>query len=63
MPLNSVDAIVKELDAIKKLLILELVASGVQAKDVAKVLGVTKSTVSRLVPARGIRKNLKANET
>jgi hypothetical protein len=33
---NRLNAVAKELKAIKKLLILGLVASGVQAKDVAK---------------------------
>ena len=56
MARKPVDPVAKELEAIKKLLILDLVTSGVQAKDIAKVLGVTKSTVSAIVPARGIKK-------
>jgi predicted transcriptional regulator len=50
------DAVAKELDAIKKLLILQLVTSGVQAKDIAQVLGLDKSDMSRLVSTRGIKK-------
>jgi predicted transcriptional regulator len=54
------DPVAKELDAIKKLLILQLVTSGVQSKDIAKVLGLDKSDLSRLVSSRGIKK--KAND-
>ena len=50
------DPVLKELDAIKRLLILQLVTSGVQSKDIAKVLGMDKSDLSRLVSSRGIKK-------
>lgn len=50
------DLVVKELEAIKKLLILQLVTSGVQAQDVAKVLGIGKSDMSRLVSTRGLNR-------
>ena len=53
---TAVDPVAKELEAIKKLLILQLVTSGVQAQDVGKVLGLNKSDMSRLVPTRGIKK-------
>lgn len=53
------DPVAAELEAIKKLLVLQLVTSGVQAKDVAKVLKMDKGTMSRLVPARGIKKIVK----
>jgi len=53
---KAVDPVAKELEAIKKLLILQLVTSGVQAKDVGKVLGLGKSDMSRLVPTRAIKK-------
>lgn len=46
------DALAKELAAIKRLLILQLLTSGVPAKDVAAALGVHQSVVSRLVPVR-----------
>ena len=45
------------LEDIKKLLILDLVTRGVQAKDIATVLGVGKSTISAIVPARQIKKS------
>jgi len=47
--------IIELLEDIKKLLIL-LIARDVQAKDIAKVLNVNKSTIARIVPARRIKK-------
>ncbi len=57
---KAVDPVVKELDAIKKLLVLQLVTSGVQAQDIGKVLGLGKSDMSRLVPTRKIKKKGKS---
>lgn len=48
--------IIELLEDIKKLLILDLIAKDVQAQDVAKVLGVNKSTIARIVPSRRIKK-------
>jgi predicted transcriptional regulator len=56
MARRVLDPLAKELDAIKRLLVLQLLTSGVQAKDVAHALGVDKSVVSRLVPARRVGK-------
>lgn len=53
---KSVDPTLTQLEQIKKLLILHMIVSGTRAKDIAKVLGVGKATISRLVPARGIDK-------
>lgn len=44
------------LDAIKRLLILGLIKSGVQGKDIAVVLGVDPATITRIVPARKVNK-------
>jgi len=44
------------LEDIKKLLILDLVVRGAQGKDIASVLGVDPASISRLVPARQIKK-------
>ena len=49
--------IIELLEDIKKLLILDLIVRDVQAKDVAKVLNVDKSTITRIVPARRIKKS------
>lgn len=45
------------LEDIKKLLILDLITRGVQAKDIAGIFGVNKSTITRLVPTRQIKKS------
>ena len=50
------DPVADELDAIKRLLVLQLITSGVQATHIASALGVDKSVVSRLVPARKVKK-------
>ena len=50
------DPVLKELEAIKKLMILQLVTTGVQAQDIGKVLGLGKSEMSRLVATRKIKK-------
>ena len=50
------DPVTKELDAIKRLLVLQLLTSGVQATAVAQAMGVAKSAVSKLVPARKVKK-------
>jgi predicted transcriptional regulator len=49
------DLIVEELNAIKRLIILQLITSGVQATDIAAALGVHKSSVSRLVSKRKVK--------
>jgi len=56
---KPVDPVVKELDAVKRLLVLQLLTSGVQANIVAAALGVAKSSVSKLVPARKVKKKAK----
>ena len=46
----------KLLEDIKKLMILNLLSSGVQGKDIAQALGIDKSTLSRILPARKVKK-------
>ena len=50
------DPVVEMLDQVRRLIMLQLVVSGVQAKDIATVLGVDKSVISGIVPARAITK-------
>lgn len=50
------DPIVAELDAIKRLLILQLKTSGVVARDIASALDVHESAVSRLFGTRKIKR-------
>ena len=49
--LVSDDPVVQELIDIKRLLIFQLMASGVQQAAIARALQVDAATVSRLVPA------------
>lgn len=51
------DPVVDELVAIKRLLVLQLITSGVQATSIASALGVDKSSVSRLVPTRKVKRS------
>ncbi len=50
------DKIAKLIEDIKKLLILDLVAKGVQAGQIGEVLGVNRTTITRIAPARKIKK-------
>jgi len=50
------DPVADELDSIKRLLVLQLITSGVQAMDIASALRVDRSVVSRLVPSRKVKK-------
>ncbi|MGH9198985.1 MAG: hypothetical protein ACRD1T_25065 [Acidimicrobiia bacterium] len=54
------DPVAGELDSIKRLLVLQLLTSGIQAKVIASALGVDQSVVSRLVPSRKIKKRTPA---
>jgi DNA invertase Pin-like site-specific DNA recombinase len=50
------DPVANELNAIKRLLILQLVTSGVQATDIASALQVDRSAISRLFPTRKVKR-------
>jgi len=50
------DPAADELEAIKRLLILQLITSGVQQTQIASALGVDKSVISRLVPTRKVKR-------
>jgi predicted transcriptional regulator len=56
---TKVDPVADELAAIKRLLVLQLITSGVQAKYIAATLGVDQSVVSRLVPSRKVKRRRK----
>ncbi len=53
------DPVVVELDAIKRLLALQLLKSGATQGDVSIALQVDQSVVSRMFPARTISKSKK----
>lgn len=51
------DPVQRELRDIKRLLVLQLISSGVQAAHIATALQVDAATVSRMVPTRRIKKS------
>lgn len=53
------DKEIKELQNIKKLLIVELLIAGVQATDLAKLIEMDPDDFSRLFPVRTLLKNIK----
>ncbi len=54
----SKDPVIKELEAIKKLLVLALLAQGLEQKLIAKALQIDPAQLSRMMPARKIKKAL-----
>jgi predicted transcriptional regulator len=49
------DPVLRELDAIKRLLALLMVKAGTEQKEIAIALGIDQSSVSRMLPARKIK--------
>jgi hypothetical protein len=47
-------AVLNELDALKRLLVLQLVTSGVRVDDVANTLGITRRELLKLIPLKWI---------
>ena len=47
---------IKLLEDIKRLMILDLIERGIQANVIADILGITKGMLSKIVPARKIKK-------
>lgn len=59
MAKKTSDPILDELISIKKLLVLKLINEGFTQSQIATVLGVDQSLVSRMVPSRVIKPNRK----
>lgn len=57
MAQSTEGSVVEELAAIKKLLMLQLLATGYKQKHLAATLGVSEATLSRMLP-KGIQKEL-----
>lgn len=55
------DKELKELQAIKKLLVVQLLVNGVAAADLADLIGMDPADFSRAFPARKLLKNVKQN--
>jgi hypothetical protein len=58
---HNMDPAVKELDAIKRLLILMLIKAGTPQGELAKALNIDAGNFSRMYPTRGL-KRFKADE-
>lgn len=53
MPENNLGTLIEETVAVKKLLMLQLLATGYKQKHLAATLGVSEATLSRMLP-RGL---------
>lgn len=60
---SEIGPLVVEMEAVKKLLILQLVKQGVRQKDIAQVLGVSEATLSRMMPRTATGKQKSAGGT
>lgn len=47
---NDVKALIDEISAVRKLMILQLLAAGVKQKHIGEMLGVSEATMSRMLP-------------
>jgi predicted transcriptional regulator len=56
---NDAKALIDELAAVKKLLILQLLAAGIKQKQIAQMLGVSEATMSRMLP-KGLANTISA---
>ncbi len=50
------DELLHEIQAVKKLLMLQVLASGYQQQHIAKLLGVSDATLSRMLPKGSTKK-------
>lgn len=57
MTKHSDNGLLQEMQAIKKLLMLQLLAQGYKQKDLSAVLGMSEATLSRMLP-KGLSKNM-----
>ncbi len=58
MPQEQSDSVLVEMKAVKMLLILQLLRGGAKQSDIAKILGVSDATISRMLP-KEIKASLK----
>lgn len=57
MEKNEISQLISEMEAIKKLLVLQLLNSGTRQKLIASMLGISEATMSRMIPKSTIIKN------
>jgi len=53
---SPADPVIKELDAIKRLLILSLIKAGTSQGEIAMALHTDQANVSRMFPARKVKR-------
>jgi hypothetical protein len=51
----------KELQNIKKLLVLQLLVSGIPANEIARIIDIHPTDFSKMFPARKLLKNVRRN--
>lgn len=56
------DKELKELQTIKKLLVVQLLVNGIAAADLAELIGMDPADFSRVFPARKLLKNVKRSD-
>ena len=59
---NKDDALLKELQQIKLLLILQLVRAGAKQAHIANALGISERTLGRMLPATAAKKSATGDE-
>jgi IS30 family transposase len=52
----------EQLEDLKRLMVVQLLATGVQSAHIAKALGIHSSAISRIAPAREIQKLAKRSK-
>lgn len=57
MTSDQADLLISEIQSVKKLMMLQLLAIGYKQKQIATVLGVSEATLSRMLP-KGLAKDL-----
>jgi hypothetical protein len=64
-PMNDKDSklLLEELQAIKKLLILQLLGAGFKQKQIASMLGIHEATMSRLIPSGATAKTARQSDS
>jgi predicted transcriptional regulator len=58
---RAADPVVAELDVIKRLLMLQLIDGGMKATEIGRALGISQPTMSRLIPARALKRAKRAD--
>ncbi len=57
MPSDDAKTLIEEMQGVKKLMILQLLAMGYKQKHIASALGISEATLSRMLP-KGIFKDV-----